>query len=174
MIRVFAFDIFGTLVSMEGVPREELEEYGEHIRKPEWSPLELPYWWRRLRSFPDVGRGFDRINASRPTPRIVTLSNAPAEFQADLWIWNSHVRDYIDLVVPLEMMQVFKPNIEAYKSLFRLFPDIKPEEFCMVSANKHFGDIEAARSLGMKAVLIRGDTGIDVSDLAGMAERGEI
>lgn len=171
MISVFAFDIFGTLVSMEGVPREEMEAYGNHIRQPEWSPLVLPNSWRRLKAFDDVSVGFGRLQCDYKT--VVTLSNAPLMTQ-DWLIYHNGLDDRTDLIVPLELIRVFKPNIEAYKCLFRLFPDIKPEEFCMVSANKHFGDIEAARSLGMKAVLIRGDTGIDVSDLAGMAERGEI
>lgn len=173
MIKVFAFDVFGTLINMEGVPREELEAYGEHIRKPVWYPLVLPESWKTLKPFDDVADGL--YDLEKLGAYCVTLSNAPAAFQVDLWDNNwLYAGSGINFFVPLEMLGVFKPNSEAYNSLLRLFPDVRRDEFCMVSANKHFGDLEAARSLGMKAVLIRGDTGIDVSHLAEMAERGEM
>lgn len=40
----------------------------------------------------------------------------------------------------------------------------------MVTANEKFGDLEAARALGMQAVLIRGDDG-GPKDLIELAER---
>lgn len=173
MIRVFAFDIFGTLVDMSGVPKEEMRDYGEHIRKPEWSPLVLPDSWDDLDAFPDVLDGLVSIRSQQSA--VVTLSNAPFMTQVNLWRVNwSRGGEWIDAIIPLELRRVFKPNPKAYECLLDCFPDFDPADICMVSGNKHFGDIEAARSLGMKAVLIRGDTGIDVSDLAGMAERGEI
>lgn len=171
MIKLFAFDIFGTLIDMSGVPHEELKAYGEHIRKPEWSPLVLPNSWLTLDLFPDVMPGIARIHNST-CASMVTLSNAPFVWQDRYWRKKAgrYAGEYFATWVPLEIMGVFKPNTEAYKSLFRLFPTLQSDEICMVSANEHFGDLEAARSLGMQAVLIRGNTGKDVNSLVELCE----
>lgn len=171
-IKLVAFDVFGTLLNMGSVPREELEAYGRHIAQPVWAPLRLPDHWIGLPPFPDVWPGL--IQLSMVVPTVVTLSNAPLRFQRALWAFNEREGAYIDEVVPLEVAQVFKPHQDAYRALLRMFPEYAPDECLMVTANERFGDLEGARSVGMRAMLIRGKTGRDVLSIASAIKDGTI
>jgi len=149
-IKVIAFDVFGTLVKLDGVPREEVKAYADHIRKPEWSPLTLPESWTRLPAFDD----------SRPVLKflskwftVVTLTNGPVSMMVPL-LKNAAID--VDMVVPLELRQVYKTDPRAYMLVCDLFR-VEPKNVLMVTANEKFGDIEASRSLGMSAALVRGE-----------------
>lgn len=160
-IKVIAFDVFGTVFDLASVPREEVKAYVAHIKAPEWQPLELPVSWFDLKAHPDAKEGLELL---RRRYTIVTLSNGPIRLLTELTKRNDLSWDAI---VPIEMARVYKPRLEAYWTVPKLFRCM-PSEVLMVTANKTFGDIEAAHSLGMKAALIRDPDGCakDIIDLA--------
>lgn len=161
MIKLIAFDIFGTIFDLSKTPKNEIREYGEHIRKPEWSPLKLPKSWENLDAHGDCYCGLSELRSMGYI--VVTLSNGPLGLQTKLSKNNGIVWDAI---TPLEINKVFKPNPRAYESLCEIY-DFQPNEIMMVTANKTFGDLEASAKLGMRPCLIRDKDGecIDVVDL---------
>ena len=147
-------DLFNTFLNMGAVPKEELVAYGTHIKPwrypnpPEYKVLTLPDSWRKLPAFPDAKIGLDFL---RRNHIVVTLSNGPVDLQKDVCAYNGLEFDnYLDL----SKRKVFKPHLDAYKTVFDYY-DVEPANVVMVSANKNFGDIEAAESLGMRGCLIR-------------------
>lgn len=166
-IRVVAFDLFGTVFDMSNVPRAEIVAYVDHFEKPEWSPLELPASWEFLPPHPDSRYGIKRIGERF---RAVTCSNGP------LWLTRG-MSDRIGIpwntIVPLEANRVFKPDPRAYMTVCDV-TGVPPQSVLMVTANprlgrKDYGDVEAARAVGMQSVLIRGES--DIPDIIALAER---
>ncbi len=161
MIKVIAFDTFGTVFDLAGVPREELRAYLKHIQKPEWSPLVLPSSWEQLPAHPDAACGIDRLRDAGYL--VVTCSNGPLGLLAKL---SKHNEVHWDAIIPLEMNKVFKTNPKSYMTVCEVM-GVAPEEVLMVTANKTFGDLEASRKLGMRAELIRDPEGLrDIHALA--------
>lgn len=161
-IKVVAFDVFGTVFDLSGVPRKELKAYAAHIRQPEWSPLVLPSHWERLSAHPDSAEGVNRL---RSRYAVVTCSNGPLGLLAKLSKYNGV---QWDAIIPLELNRVFKPNPAAYLTVCEVM-GVAPGEVLLVTANRTFGDLEAASALGMQAQLIR-DVGCpqDIIELARM------
>lgn len=149
MIKVIAFDTFGTVFDLSGVPHEEIRAYAQHIRQDEWSPLKLPDSWLSLPAHPDSAEGIAML---RKDFFVVTCSNGPLGLLAKL---SKNNGISWDAIIPLELNKVFKPNPKAYLTVCEVL-DVSPDEVLMVTANEHFGDLEASRALGMSAVLIRG------------------
>lgn len=150
-MEVIAFDVFGTVFDLSGVDREEVRAYVRHIRQPEWSPLRLPASWETLPAHPDAAEGIALLQRQF---FVVTCSNGPLGLLARLSKRNGIVWDAI---VPMELNRVYKPNPRAYLTVCEVL-GVYSEEVTMVTANKDFGDLEAAAALGMKAALIRGDS----------------
>lgn len=159
MLKVIAFDVFGTVFDLSSVPHEEIKDYADHIRKPEWSPLKLPKSWEKLPAHKDSRMGIEELYLNYT---VVTMSNGPVELLSKI-----SKRNFInwDFIVPLELKKVYKPDPKAYMMICEVF-DVQPSEVMMVTANEHFGDIEAATKLGMVPKLIRNNTGLDISGLA--------
>lgn len=153
MIKVIAFDTFGTVLNMDGVPREELKAYGQHIKKPKWEPLVLPKSWETLPAHSDSKQGIDML---RQKYMVVTCSNGPLGLLAKVSKYNDI---HWDAIIPLELNKVFKPNLAAYMTVCEVL-DVEPQEVAMVTANKTFGDLEAAESLGMMPYYIRHESPI--------------
>lgn len=156
-IKAIAFDLFGTVFDLSGVERSEIGAYAAHVNAEQWAPLELPAAWRDLPAFPDVGA----LRELRRKYTLATLSNCPLRLQIELS--RNNAIDW-DVLIPLELKQVYKPHLDAY----RFVPDLlgcKPDEVLMVTANKDFGDLEAAAELGMASVLIRGEEFPGLHDL---------
>jgi len=147
-MKVIAFDVFGTVFDLSGVPRAEIRAYARHIRQPEWSPLKLPASWERLPAHPDAAEGISRL---REKFLVVTCSNGPLGLLARLSKFNGISWDAI---IPLELNKVYKPDHRAYLTVCSVL-GAPPAEVAMVTANKEFGDLEAAMALGMRPVLIR-------------------
>ena len=146
--KIIAFDVFGTLVDLSQTPKEEIREYARHIRKPEWSYLNLPDSWLSLKPHPDVLFGLSLLAGENI--KLVACSNAPVNFMTAL----SHNQGlYFDYIIPLELKKVYKPNPESYKTILELFP-VKPEEVLFVTANKDFGDLEGSSNVGMVPCLL--------------------
>lgn len=160
MVKVIAFDVFGTVVNLDGVERKDIKAYIDHIRKLEWSPLKLPQSWESLPAHPDAAEGIARL---RSKFIVVTCSNGPLGLLTKL---SKHNRVSWDAIIPLELNKVFKPNPQAYLTVCSVL-DVKPEEVLMVTANKDFGDLEASNSVGMRSQLIRNpNCPKDIIDLA--------
>lgn len=164
MPKVIAFDLFGTVFDLSGVDRDEVRAYVEHVRKPKWSPLELPESWKELPAFPDAATGIWRLIQKF---QVVTLSNAPQELQVDL-LHNARIGFHY--LVPLERFHVYKPNPRAYMAAcVQLETD--PADILMVTANEDFGDLEGAKAVGMESMLIRSGDGpktiIELAELLG-------
>lgn len=165
--KVIAFDLFGTVFDLAGVPREEIRAYIDHIEKPEWSPLTLPASWEQLPPHPDAMEGLRRISGKYV---VATCSNAPLGFTDRLL---RSLPGTFDVVVPLEANRVFKPAAEAYLTVCQVV-GVAPPRVLMVTANptlgrRDFGDVEAAREIGMQSVLIRGDS--DIPTITALADR---
>lgn len=157
MIKVIAFDCFGTVFDMSGVRREELVDYANHIRKPLWSPLHLPKSWEYMPAHPDASYGLAML---REKFLVVTCSNGPLGLLARL---SKNASIEWDAIIPLEMNRVFKPDLLAYLTVCQVL-DVDASEVMMVTANKTFGDLEASAKLGMTPQLIRGDSDIQTID----------
>jgi 2-haloalkanoic acid dehalogenase type II len=151
-LRVLGVDVFNTVVRFGNIPRHEIKAYADHIKQPEWSPLKLPDQWRYLPAFTDSKEGLKRL---RKKFKVVPLTNGPANLIAHLSHYNGLEWDAF---FPLESFQVFKPNERAYSDFMATF-NIEYGEGLMVTANKDFGDLEGAASVGMQSILIRGDDG---------------
>ncbi len=150
MIKVIAFDVFGTVFDLSSVPKQEKIDYITHIRKPEWSPLVLPKSWETLPAHPDAAEG---IRLLRHDYYVVTCSNGPLGLLAKL---SKHNKIEWDAIIPLELNKVFKTNPRAYLTVCEVM-GVQSQEVMMVTANKSFGDIEASSALGMTPMLIRNE-----------------
>jgi 2-haloacid dehalogenase len=157
MIKVIAFDVFGTVFNLSGVERSDLKAYAEHIKKPEWSPLHLKSW-ETLPAHLDSATG---ISLLRHKYTVVTCSNGPLGLLSKLSKYNDISWDAI---IPLELNKVFKPNPKAYMTVCEVM-GVEPSEVMMVTANEHFGDLEASAALGMTPMLIRKDINSNIIDL---------
>lgn len=150
MIKIVAFDVFNTVFNITKEHHNDVREYNKHVRSDGWQPLQLPKSWETLEAHPDAKDGIDAL---RQNFTVVTMSNCPMDLLVKLSKYNNISWDAI---IPIEMNKVYKPNLEAYKCILQLF-QVKAEEVAIVTANKTFGDIEAAQILGMRPILIRKD-----------------
>jgi len=165
--RLIMFDIFGTVFSLAGVPREEIRAYGEHIRKPEWSPLTLSESWKSLPAHEGAKEGIDEL---RKHAMVVTCSNGPLATQAFLAMHNDI---HWDAIMPLELWQAYKPELRAYQSVVNCL-GFKPDEVLMVTANETFGDLEAAKALGIQPCLICDNPEVERPGVLTVRSIGEI
>ncbi len=162
-IKVLAFDVFGTVFDLSNVDKGEIRNYVKLVHGNKWVPLRIPESWEGLSAHPDAVEGIARL---RRHYTVVTLSNCPLASLVKL----SRANDITwDAIIPIELKKVYKPNLEAYRTVYEVL-DIFPDQVMMVTANKTFGDLEAADCLGMRKALVR-DTSIpegykDVNHLA--------
>jgi 2-haloacid dehalogenase len=150
MIKIVAFDTFNTVFQLTEEHRKDLKSYNRHVRDDSYTPFEFPESWETLIAHPDAKEGIERL---RQNFTVVTMSNGSMDLLTKVSKFNGISWDAI---VPIEMNKVYKPNLEAYKCILQLFK-VKAEEVAMITANKTFGDIEAADKLGMRPILIRED-----------------
>lgn len=162
---IFAFDLFGTIFDMGAVPRDEIKSYLEQIKREPWKPLKLSDAWESLPAFPDSAEGIARL---RRDHWVVTMSNAPLGLQARI---SKRAGISWDLMIPLELFETYKPDLAAYRTITTLL-GTQPKDIVMVTANRTFGDIEAAMELGMQAQCIRGEWA-SILDLANMYKARE-
>lgn len=159
-MNIIAFDLFGTVFDLSGVPRQEIRDYVHHIRQPEWAPLHLPKSWEQMPAHPDSREGISRL---RKRFIVVTCSNGPLGLTTKMC---RHSGIQFDAIIPLELSRVYKTNPRAYLTVCDVL-DVEPKQVRMVTANKDFGDLEASAALGMEPTLIRGHSGFrDIIDLA--------
>lgn len=145
-------DTFNSVYSMATARREEIEAYADHLRRfresGAWVPLKLPDSWREFAAWPDALDAIPMFQKSGC--RCVTLSNGPIDLQIDLARRNNMTWDWM---VPLEAYHVYKPDVRAYLAAIGLLK-VDPRRTVMITANKDFGDLEAAEQLGMQTAWI--------------------
>lgn len=146
--KVIAFDVFGTVFDLSSVSRDEVRDYVKQLRQEPWAPLNLPEHWTRLPAHPDSREGIERL---RKNFMVVTCSNGPLGLLAKL---SKHNGINWDAIIPLELNRVYKTDPKAYMTVCEVL-DVQPADVLMVTANRTFGDLEAATALGMSAQLIR-------------------
>lgn len=147
-IKVIAFDTFGTVYDLAAVDRDEVRDYIAQVRRPRWSPLNLPSSWQHMPPHADSVEGIKRL---RERYIVVTLSNGPLGLQTRMAknagiVW--------DAIIPLEIRRVYKPDPLAYQLVCDVF-GVEPGEVLMVTGNAGSPDIAGAESIGMKAQMIR-------------------
>lgn len=152
-VKVIAFDLNGTVLDLSGRPDGEIASYGQHLRtctppRP-WQPWSYPVAWETLPAHLDAAEGIKRLRAADFI--CVTLSNNPMPLQV---AQSKHNNIEWDGIVPLEAFRTFKTDPAAYLSVCQLWR-VRPCDVMMVTANKTFGDLEAAAALGMQPQLIR-------------------
>lgn len=148
MITTIFFDCFGTVFDMSSVSKDIMKYYSKILKSEVWEPLIFPKYFETLPAHPDSAEG---IQLLRKKYMVVTCANGPLGLLAKM---SKHNGISWDAIVPLEMNKVYKPNPEAYLSVCRIL-GVDPAEVMMTTANKTFGDLEAAEKLGMKPQLIR-------------------
>ena len=152
---------FGTVFSMEGVSREEVRSYVDHVNKSSFTKYKFPQSWWEIKPHPDASKGIRMLQTSGFT--CVTLSNGDAELL-------EHVSEsggiQWDRIIDLASHRVYKPHTGAYRTVQKE-TGFAPEETLMVTANPAFGDIEGSRSIGMNSIAIRQSEGpLDICELA--------
>lgn len=158
---VLMFDFYGTLFQ-PNQDRDIRNYYRDILTAPTWNPLEFPDSMKELVVFPDVPEGLDTLRDMGYT--IVSCTNFPVHLQMELCERNV-IR--MDFYTPLELHRCYKPDHHAYIMVMDLLR--VPAKNChMITANRTFGDLEAARELGMNAVLIR-DPRSEYHDLVHLA-----
>lgn len=155
--KVIAFDVFGTVFDLSGVNRSEVREYVDHIKQTDWAPLELPERWERLPAHDDA----QAIRLLRQKHYVVALTNGPVRLITKLSKYNGISWD---MIIPIECEKVYKPNKLAYIFAADLM-GVSGREVMMVTANRTFGDIEAAAALGMQSYWIDRENGKTIWDL---------
>ena len=148
-IKVIAFDCFGTVFDMSNISREEIAAYVNHVRKSDFSPFEFPESWFNLAAHPDSADGILRLQEAGFM--CVALSNGSPSLLESISAGSLIEWDYI---VPLALHRVYKPHVDAYRTIEKDL-GIPPPETLMVTANPTFGDIEGAAAVGMQSQVIR-------------------
>ena len=161
-LRCIAFDCFGTLFDMSGIPREQIAGYVRHVRRNDFSPYEFPQAWWDLRAHQDVEEGMRRLQGHRLC--CVALSNGDVDLIESLAAASGFA---FDCIVDLAYHGVYKPHRDAYLTVEK-DTAFKPHETIMVTANPTFGDIEGAASVGMRSQVIRHGYPNTVIELAEM------
>ena len=159
MIKVIAFDAFGTVFDLSSVDKEEIREYARHLRQEVWSPLNLPSSWATLPAHPDARVGLQKLRDCGF--KVCTMSNGPVSLLNEM-SRNSGIE--WDMLIPIEERHVFKPDPRAYAAVAELFR-VKPEQTLMVTANPRFGDIEGSAAIGMPSQVIRHGRPNDIIEL---------
>ena len=160
-VKCVAFDNFGTVYDMSKVPREEVRDYIQQVRRPEWAELTLPDSWLHLKAFPDSVAGIKKISRHYT---VVACSNADYNFLRKLARNNNFEWS---LVIPLETIPAYKPDPRCYKLIAEL-THYKPEEILIVTGNEGSPDLTVPKELGMQTIRIRGTEG--PKDLLELAE----
>ncbi len=163
-LKILAFDCFGTVFDIAGIPKEEVRDYIAQVRRPIWAPLSLPQSWATLPAHPDAAEGLKRL---RKSYRVVTCSNLPRDLLLAI-SQNSGIE--WDAIVPLEASRSYKPSPSAYRTVCEVL-QVAPEDVAVVTAHPDGPDIGGSASVGMGCFVIR--NGGFAKDIIELAERLE-
>ena len=105
------------------------------------APAQLKAWPDFLDPFNYMKKNFFCISFTLLSNRLVYINSKSNQI-------------YWDLVLSCETLEVYKPNIEAYKKTANLL-QLKPEECMMVAC--HSFDLNAAQKAGFKTAFVKRD-----------------
>lgn len=149
MVKVFAFDCFGTVFDMETVSRESIKSYVDHVRSNDFSPFQFPADWFELKAHPDA---VDWIrDLQRCGHHVIAASNGSVELLQR--VSEANGIDW-DKIVDFVAAKVYKPNPLAYAEIVRI-SGVPATSITMVTANPTFGDVEGAAHVGMRSLVLR-------------------
>jgi 2-haloacid dehalogenase len=134
--------------NLDRLNRTILEELLKKFHIENLSEEEKDHWnrvWHRLRPWPDSIAGLARLK-KRYT--IAPLSNGNVALLSNM---AKHAGLPWDLILSAELARHYKPDREAYLTAVNLL-ELKPEEVMMCAA--HLGDLNAARSFGLRTAFI--------------------
>jgi len=121
-----------------------LTEHG--VTLPPVAHETLVQGWRRLRPWPDVRSGLDRLRATHLT---ATLSNGHVALLVDLLRFGD-LR--VDVPLSAELAASYKPDPAVYLRAAHLL-GVPPAALAMVAA--HADDLVAAAAVGLRPVFVR-------------------
>lgn len=165
-VKVIAFDCFNTVFDMASLKESNPELIAQYVeatkgkKGEDFKPHEFPPPWYDLKAHPDSKIGLYLLRYYGM--KVCALSNGPTDLIVELSRKNDLQWDFI---VPLELVKAYKCCPEAYMAVPQLMR-VEPSEVLMVTANEKFGDLEAAKNLGMHSVLIRDSLIPTIHDLA--------
>lgn len=148
-MKAIAFDCFGTVFDMSGVPRDEIKAYVAHVRSQNFEPYDFPESWWELRALPDSADGIRRLQ--RAGLICVALSNGCRALIENI-SYDSGI--FWDHIVDLVAHRVYKPHVDSYLTIQKDL-GIAPADTLIVTANPTFGDVEGAAAVGMSSQVIR-------------------
>lgn len=106
---------------------------------------ELNFAWQKIRPWPDVVAGLERIKRSY---KIATLSNADVSAVINIAKYGGLPWD---AVFAAEMAGTFKPDPRTYNMATK-YLGLKPEQVMMVACHKY--DLRAAKVLGLRTAFV--------------------
>ena len=161
MIKVIAFDLFGTVFDHSGVPVEQKREYVRRFTSERYFPMRLPDSWGSIPAFPDAREG---IQLLRTKYKVITCSN---------WDWHTtraclrHNQIEVDGIIDLFDISAYKPKLITYAYICDKM-QVEPGEVLFVTGNKGGPDnMGGPEKIGMKTILIRHGWPKDIIELAG-------
>jgi HAD superfamily hydrolase (TIGR01493 family) len=170
MIKVIAFDLFGTVLDPKDIPREEIKDYISQVRRKVWEPLKLLDHWSKVPLFEDSREGLKRLNKKY---KLVTCSNFPYDLQIDIlsqdWkgLYDMGTAILFSDFMDFEKVKAYKPDPKTYSLVYQT-TGYQPYECLMVTGNEGSPDLEGAKSVGMQSIGIR-NAG-DCKDIIELAE----
>jgi len=160
-LEVIAFDCFNTVFDMTTVESGTIRDYVEHVNKHDFTPFNFHPSWYEVKAHPDAMEGIKRLRARGY--KCVTLSNGEYNLLDQISKSNNIEWDHI---IDLAKHQVYKPHLDAYHTVQKDL-GVVADKTLLVTANRTFGDLEGAASIGMNSILIRsGGIPKDIIDLA--------
>ena len=148
---IFAFDCFGTIFDASTVPAEDVQYYVTQVKRG-ITPLTVPPSFSKMKAHADVKPGLERLRSFGH--RVVTCSNLPLWL---LWDLSSASGLRWDMICPIEVSGVYKPDRRAYTSLLTML-QCTPEEVIVVTMHLRGPDIDGAPAAGMGLRVIRQGT----------------
>jgi len=133
---------------LDDLHRMLLEDLLKEFGMTGLSEAEKDHWnrvWHRLKPWPDSVAGLTRLKKKYT---IAPLSNGNVGLLNDM---AKNAGLPWDLILSAELAKHYKPDREAYLTAVELL-GLKPEEVMMVAA--HSGDLNAARSFGLRTGFI--------------------
>lgn len=143
--RVIAFDCLNTIFSLADVPEGEVAGFVAHCETGE-RPYAAHSCWYDLYEHGDVHDAF--CDLQMMNIRLVAFSNANDDV---IKVCSKKCNlKWSDFVFPYK----YKPSLAAYQELLAQCK-VAPERLMIVTANPRFGDIQGAKSIGARCVVVR-------------------
>jgi len=174
VIKVIAFDLFGTVFDAESADERDRNAYTSNLKAwrehRTYLPTRCVFSFARLKLFADSAEGLSALMFAGY--KIVTASNIPSAYVVEA---SRNAGIAWDGIVALERYGIYKPDLAAYAAICDLMK-CEPKEVLMVTGNHGkygIGDDTEPLKIGMQTAKIRRDSPIQtIIDLAKTLEQG--